>query len=472
MTDCGWHRLGRWAQRLLWNNVDHVLPVTGVLARTAAQYGVPTSRITVISNGINPDRFGAVPETSAAKAALGLPQRLVLGFTGFIRGWNAVHHLIDFVSAHRAQLDLHILVLGDGPARASFESHAAGLGVADRLTITGIVERDDVARHVAAFDIAVLPGLPPYSSPLKLFEYLQLGRAIVAPDTENIREILTDGEDAKLLDPATAGARAAALLALCTDPKLRTRLGQAARQTITTKSLTWTHNAERSPPSPRNSYLTDKKFLVLFFKKRTEAQVPSFLQKRSKKLLSDLLRTLEGDLVVQIRTALRRIPGGAAAAALGRAACGGGRAFAGLVAAALGHAAFGAGASIQHGQFAAEVPQNHLGRLTLISVLVGVFPGLQRALDIDLAALADIFLRDLGDSLVVDHDSVPLSPFLAFAGRTIAPGLACRDRKSDNLAAALQRPGFRVAPQIADQNHLVHTTGHIAFPAVRPISTL
>jgi glycosyltransferase involved in cell wall biosynthesis len=161
MTDCGWHRLGRWAQRLLWNNVDHVLPVTGVLARTAAQYGVPTSRITVISNGINPDRFGAVPETSAAKAALGLPQRLVLGFTGFIRGWNAVHHLIDFVSAHRAQLDLHILVLGDGPARASFESHAAGLGVADRLTITGIVERDDVARHVAAFDIAVLPGLTP-----------------------------------------------------------------------------------------------------------------------------------------------------------------------------------------------------------------------------------------------------------------------------------------------------------------------
>ena len=239
------HALGRWAQRLLWNNVDHVLPVTGVLARTVAEYGVPPSRITVIPNGINPDRFGAVPETPAAKAALGLPPRLVLGFTGFIRGWNAVHHLIDFVAAHRAQLDLHILVVGDGPARASLESHATSLGVADRLTITGIVERDDVARHVAAFDIAVLPGLTPYSSPLKLFEYLQLGRAIVAPDTENIREILTDGEDAKLFNPTTNGALEAALLALCTDAPLRSRLGQAARATITTKSLTWTRNAER-----------------------------------------------------------------------------------------------------------------------------------------------------------------------------------------------------------------------------------
>ena len=61
------HRLGRWAQRLLWNRVDHVLPVTGVLARTVAEYGVAPSRITVIPNGVNPERFGIVPDTQIAK---------------------------------------------------------------------------------------------------------------------------------------------------------------------------------------------------------------------------------------------------------------------------------------------------------------------------------------------------------------------------------------------------------------------
>lgn len=239
------HCLGRWAQRLLWNRVDHVLPVTGVLARTVAKYGVVSSRITVIPNGVNPERFGVVPDAKIAKAELGLASRVVLGFTGFIRSWNAVHRIIDFVAQHYVQVDLHILVVGDGPSRGFLEAYARARRVLDRLTITGVVERDDVARHIAAFDIAVVPSINPYASPLKLFEYLQLGRAIVAPDTENIREVLTDGQDALLFDPSAHGALEAALLRLCIDAALRTRLGTSARQMIIEKSLTWSHNAER-----------------------------------------------------------------------------------------------------------------------------------------------------------------------------------------------------------------------------------
>ena len=239
------HWLGRWAQRLIWNRVDHVLPVTGVLARIVADYGVPRSHITVIPNGIDPDRFVSSPDSDSAKAALGLPPRLVIGFTGFIRGWNAVHRLIDFVAMQQSQFDLHILVVGDGPARGSLQDHAQARGVADRLTIAGIVARDEIGRHIAAFDIAVLPGLTPYSSPLKLFEYMQLGRAIVAPDTENIREILTDGQDALLFKADQNGSLENALARLCGDITLRIRLGDAGRQTIAAKSLTWNRNAER-----------------------------------------------------------------------------------------------------------------------------------------------------------------------------------------------------------------------------------
>jgi glycosyltransferase involved in cell wall biosynthesis len=238
------HRLGRWAQRILWNRADHVLPVTGVLARTVAKYGVIPSRITVIPNGVDPERFGDVPDADVARTNLRLQPRLVLGFTGFIRRWNAVHRLIDFVADH-PELDLQVLVVGDGPARSSLEEHAGARGVSDRLTITGIVAREDIVQHIAAFDIAVVPSMTPYSSPLKLFEYLQLGRAVVAPDTESIREIVTDGHDALLFDPDGLGALETVLLRLCTDAALRSRLGDFARQTISEKSLTWNRNAER-----------------------------------------------------------------------------------------------------------------------------------------------------------------------------------------------------------------------------------
>lgn len=239
------HAVGRWAQRWIWRRAGHVLPVTAVLGRTVAEYGVPEGKITVIPNGINPDRFAGTPDTAAAKAMLGLPDRLVIGFAGFIRGWNAVDRMLDFVAQHAPRRDLHLLIVGDGPSRPELEARARQLGIDDRLTITGTVERDDMARHIAAFDIAVLPAVTPYSSPLKLFEYLFLGRAIVAPNDPNIREILTDNQNALLFSRDDPAALDAALLRLCDDPDLRRRLGRAAVDTITQRSLTWDHNATR-----------------------------------------------------------------------------------------------------------------------------------------------------------------------------------------------------------------------------------
>ncbi|MES2254033.1 MAG: glycosyltransferase family 4 protein [Pseudomonadota bacterium] len=237
------HRIGRWAQGYIWRNVDHAFPVTGVLAKTVESYGVPASRITVVPNGVDPARFQAAPKAPVSAGADGKPV-IVLGFTGFIRDWNAVHRLIDFAALHRDTYDIRVLVVGDGPARPSLEEHARKQGIPERLTITGIVGRDEVTRHVTSFDIAVLPDVTPYSSPLKLFEYLQLGCAIVAPDMENIREILTEGHDA-LLFAKDPGALEAALLKLCADDALRARLGEGAKDAITRQSLTWVNSAER-----------------------------------------------------------------------------------------------------------------------------------------------------------------------------------------------------------------------------------
>ncbi len=238
-------RLAAWTERTAWKAADYALPVTDCLADHLRAAGVAEERIRVIPNGINPRRFNAENDGMRIRRQLGLEGRIILGFTGFMRDWHGLERVIDVMAAAPNRADLHFLVVGDGPARAALETHAAACGMQDQLTVMGIVGRDEVADHVAAFDIALQPQVVEYASPLKLFEYMALGRAIVAPDQRNIREILTHEEDALLFDAADADGFAAAIRRLVGDEDLRRRLGKGAMATIEKRRLTWDANAER-----------------------------------------------------------------------------------------------------------------------------------------------------------------------------------------------------------------------------------
>jgi glycosyltransferase involved in cell wall biosynthesis len=239
-------RLAAWSQRYVWRGADFVLPVTSVLADMVRAAGVPKERIVVIPNGIDPERFGknSVPADDA-KSRLGLDHRLVLGFTGFVREWHGLERVVDWIADRADSAGLHLLIVGDGPARRSIEALARHRGIADRVTVTGIVDRDRVPDYVAAFDVALQPAVVSYASPLKLFEYLAMGRAIVAPASPNIREVLTDGENAVLFDPNQADGMSRAIERICSDASLRQRVADGARNTIVRRKLTWDGNAQR-----------------------------------------------------------------------------------------------------------------------------------------------------------------------------------------------------------------------------------
>lgn len=239
--------LGRWAEGLVWRGADHVLPVTRVLAEHVMARGVPEQRIAVIPNGINVAHFAAAPTPAEARARLGAgwSDALVLGFTGFVRDWHGVDKVVRWLASPQAPAQARLLVVGDGPARADLERLAGGLGLGERVRFTGVVEREAVPAHVAAFDVALQPAVVAYASPLKLFEYLALGKAIVAPRQPNIEEVLTDGDNALLFDPAQPGSLEAALSSLCADAVLRARIAAGAAATIARMGLTWDANARR-----------------------------------------------------------------------------------------------------------------------------------------------------------------------------------------------------------------------------------
>jgi len=237
-------RLATWLERITWRAADLVLPVSCVLAQVIREADVPSERIIVIPNGIDEESFRCLDQDKA-KIELGLSQKIVLGFIGFIREWHGLREVLEPLCDPRFPPELHLLIVGDGPALASLRSDAERLGLLSRITFAGLVERDVVTRYVSAFDIALQPKAVRYASPLKIFEYMAAGKAIIAPDQNNIREILTTGATAWLFEPDNWAAFHEAVLALSRDAPLRRRLGMAARSMIIARRYTWVENARR-----------------------------------------------------------------------------------------------------------------------------------------------------------------------------------------------------------------------------------
>jgi glycosyltransferase involved in cell wall biosynthesis len=231
-------RLARALERRTWRAATRVLVVTAVLGETIAAAGVPASRIEVVPNGVVLDRYD--PRPADAKGGL-----VTLGFVGFVRPWHGLDAVIRAMASQGGPDTLRLVVVGDGPARDALEQLAATLGLFDAVHFTGVVEHALVPALVGGFDIALQPKVVPYASPLKIFDYMAAGRAIVAPDQPNIREILRHDHTALLFDPDRDGAMWEAIARLAADPALRQRLGEAARAELIDRRYTWRGNAER-----------------------------------------------------------------------------------------------------------------------------------------------------------------------------------------------------------------------------------
>ncbi len=232
-------------ERWVWRSADFVLPVTEVLAGELRTAGVDGDRLAIIPNAIDPEKFRTNAGGTAVREELGLSDRVVLGFTGFVRPWHGLETVIELLAQSGFPKNVHLLIVGDGPAIPELRAKAETLKVASRVTFTGLVGRDRIAQVIDAFDIALLPQCVDYCSPLKIFEYMAAGKAIVAPDQSNIREVLTSGRSALLFAPDEPKAMAEAIAQLVNDEKLRSALGSEAHALISSRGYTWRKNAER-----------------------------------------------------------------------------------------------------------------------------------------------------------------------------------------------------------------------------------
>ena len=247
--------LARWADRMTFRRARLIVVVSPHLQRRIEAMGIPREKILVLPNAVDDDivdavvdpaqirqRFACSPGRTGSPSRTGI-EGIVIGFAGWFVPWHRLDVLLaEFAALAAATPKLRLMLVGDGPLRASLEEQAAALGVRDRLIFTGAVAHAEMAQFLAAMDICVVPHSNAYRSPIKLFEYLARGRAVVAPRTEPIALVVRHLENGLLFDPESPEDMRAQLARLISDPALRDRLGEQGRRDVRI-GHTWTWNA-------------------------------------------------------------------------------------------------------------------------------------------------------------------------------------------------------------------------------------
>lgn len=231
-------------ERRVWRRAPAYVTITRALADDLARRYGPRPNLFVVPDGAS----AAAPCGQAAPVGVGRPPRAIAGYAGHLYPWKGVD---VFVRAMARAPGIAGLIVGGHPGerdRARIDALVADLGLSDRVAITGLLPFPEVRARLRDAAILVLPNSASaiserYTSPLKLFEYLTLGRPIVASDLPAIREILTHERTALLVPPDDPAALAGALERLAADPDLAEALGRAARDLAA--SYSWPERARR-----------------------------------------------------------------------------------------------------------------------------------------------------------------------------------------------------------------------------------
>lgn len=213
--------LGGWIEGRAEAHAAAVIAITPRLADRLREGGVRPERIHVIPPGVNQSLF----EGPFSRPLPAMEGRRVV-YAGRLHRSKAVTTLVG--AAKLMSSDAQVLVVGDGPQRGELERAIEGLGLGDRVHITGFVPHHSVPAHLAHADVVVLPSVYEELGSV-LLEAIHLGRPIVASDAGGIPGVIRHGDNGLLVTPNNPAALARAIDRVLSDPSLSAKLSAGAR---------------------------------------------------------------------------------------------------------------------------------------------------------------------------------------------------------------------------------------------------
>jgi glycosyltransferase involved in cell wall biosynthesis len=228
------------------------LPITQALVDLlASRYSVGSAPYRISPNGVDLERFTGLPEPGAARQLLGLPEQPTVGYTGHLYAGRGVILLVELA---RRFPQVHFLWVGGHPTDVAHWCDQLASEKLSNVTLTGFVENSRLPLYQAAAEVLLMPyerviagssggNSAAYCSPMKMFEYMACGRAIISSDLPVIGEVLNSG-NAVLCPPEEAESWAEALAGLLADAARRQALARRALQDA--QAYTWLERARKA----------------------------------------------------------------------------------------------------------------------------------------------------------------------------------------------------------------------------------
>ncbi len=228
-----------------------VIVVSEVLREELAGRGISADRIRVNPNAVDPDQFYPGPAREAGRKNLNVaPDEVLIGFAGSFSLWHGIEILeraIVRLFSDPSTSRLRFVLMGTGLLHGEMRSALAAYEKTGRVIFTGSLPSEKVVEYLDASDILVSPHIPMpdgsrfFGSPTKLFEYMAMGKGIVASRLEQLAEVLEHDQTGWLVTPADVDELAEAIRGLALDPAKREALGIAARRAAIERH-SWSRN--------------------------------------------------------------------------------------------------------------------------------------------------------------------------------------------------------------------------------------
>jgi len=255
-------KMGAWWLRRFWKaNGRKLMTVTTSALRNALERSInlkfPNDALLVAPNGVELEKYEDLPSPAEARRQLHLPEGLIVGFTGHIYPGRGADLLFELA---KQMPQVNFLWVGGTPDLVELWRGKLNAAKMTNVTMTGFVKHENIPLYQAAADILLMPysrsieassgqDIAEVINPMKMFEYMASGRAIVSADLPSIREILNEG-NAVFCEPVGEENRESgignwktAIESLLDDEPRRRQLGNQARKDV--EQLTWVKREER-----------------------------------------------------------------------------------------------------------------------------------------------------------------------------------------------------------------------------------